>query len=163
EPAARTTELRTVPDPLPPRPAVAVPPPVVLLSPNQQRALRYSEYALQEKRQRGDPNPEVLMSSPGGTYVIRPGGRLIGGPPPARPPEGVHADRAAGGDRDHRDPHRALAPRRPEGPRGGGPRQVHEQPQADRSRPAQLREHQRQAPRVGVQLPVEPAAGQPVR
>ena len=83
EPAARTTELRTVPDPLPPRPAVAVPPPVVLLSPNQQRALRYSEYALQEKRQRGDPNPEVLMSSPGGTYVIRPGGRLIGGPPPA--------------------------------------------------------------------------------
>jgi len=55
----------------------------VLLSPNQQRALRYSEYALQEKRLRGDPNPEVLMSSPGGTYVIRPGGRLIGGPPPA--------------------------------------------------------------------------------
>jgi hypothetical protein len=58
-------------------------PPVALPSPNQQRALRYSAYALEEKRRQGDPNPEVLMSTPGGTYVVKPGGRPVGGPPPA--------------------------------------------------------------------------------
>src|SRR5207248_2701140 len=53
-------------------------------------------------------------------------------PPPAAAPRAhrVHADRAAGGDRDHRHPDRAVAARGPEGPRGGRPRQVLQQPQA---------------------------------
>ena len=51
---------------------------------------------------------------------------------------GLHADRAAGGDRHHRHPDRPAAPRRPEGPRGRRPHAVHEQPQADRPGPPQL-------------------------
>ena len=61
------------------------------------------------------------------------------GPPLGRQPEcrrvapRVHAGRVAGGDRHHRDPDRAVAPRRPEGPRGRRPDQVPEQPQATRT------------------------------
>src|SRR5262245_17938495 len=43
----------------------------------------------------------------------------------------VYADRTAGGDRDHRDPHRPAAARRAESPRGRCARQVPEQSQAD--------------------------------
>ena len=53
--------------------------------------------------------------------------------------QSIHADRAAGRDRDHRDPDRPAAARRAEGPRGRGAHQVHEQPQADRLGAAQLR------------------------
>src|SRR5262249_37192453 len=45
------------------------------LSPNAMRALRYSEYALDEKLRRGDPDPHTIISSPGGTYVVTPGTR----------------------------------------------------------------------------------------
>lgn len=65
--------------PLPP------PAPVVPLSPNQLRALRFSEYALDEKRRRGDPDPSVIVSSPSGVWVVRPGGRVTGVPPPVMP------------------------------------------------------------------------------
>ena len=61
----------------------------------------------------------------------------------------VHADRAAGRHRHHRRPDRPAAARRPGGPRGGPPHPVHQQPQADRPRPAQLREHHRRLPDVG--------------
>ena len=44
----------------------------------------------------------------------------------------LHADRAAGGDRDHRRADRAAAARRAVGPRGRPPRPVREQPEADR-------------------------------
>ena len=44
----------------------------------------------------------------------------------------LHADRTAGGHRDHRRPDRPAAARRPGGPRGRPARPVHQQPQADR-------------------------------
>ncbi len=44
------------------------------LSPNQERAMRYASIALEEKRRRGEANPEVIVSNPGGTIVVRPGG-----------------------------------------------------------------------------------------
>ena len=55
----------------------------------------------------------------------------------------VHADRAAGGDRDHRGPDRPAPARRPGGPRGGPAGPVRQQPEADRPRPAQLSRHAR--------------------
>jgi hypothetical protein len=94
ERGTRIAELRTLPLPsviLQPELRLPPPPPVPL-SPNQQRALRYSSYAVEEKRLRGDPNPEVLISTPAATYVMKPGGRLIGGPPvvaPGPPPAPV--------------------------------------------------------------------------
>ena len=48
----------------------------------------------------------------------------------------VHADRAVGGDRDHRHPHRPAAARRPEGARGRRTHQLRQQPQAGRPGPA---------------------------
>ena len=65
--------------------------------------------------------------------------------PPA-PSTRLHADRAAGRHRHHRGPDRVAATRRPGRARGGAAGPVHEQPQADRPRPAQL-------PRVVEQLP----------
>ena len=50
----------------------------------------------------------------------------------------LHADRAPGGDRDHRRAHRPAAAGRAVGPRGGPPRPVHEQPEADRPGGPQL-------------------------
>ena len=50
----------------------------------------------------------------------------------------VHPDRAAGGDRDHRRPDRPAPARGAGGPRGGPPRPVRQQPEADRPGPAQL-------------------------
>ena len=47
-------------------------------------------------------------------------------------PSCLHAHRTAGGHRHHRHPDRPATPRRAEGPRGGQPDEVHEQPQADR-------------------------------
>ena len=52
----------------------------------------------------------------------------------------LHAHRAARRDRDHRRPDRAAAARGAGGPRGGPPRPVHQQPQADRPGAAQLRQ-----------------------
>src|SRR5688572_577650 len=49
-----------------------------------------------------------------------------------------HVDRTAGGDRDHRDPDRAVAARGSEGPRGGRAHQVRQQPQTARVGAAQL-------------------------
>ena len=48
----------------------------------------------------------------------------------------LHPDRAAGGDRDHRGPDRAVAPGGAGRPRGRPPRPMRQQPQADRDRPA---------------------------
>ena len=60
-------------------------------------------------------------------------------PEPIRCPcTALHPDRAAGGDRDHRRADRPAAARRPGRPRGGPADPVHEQPEADRHRPAQL-------------------------
>ncbi len=69
-----------------------------------------------------------------------------------RPRAGLHADRIAGGDRDHRRVGRPAPARGPDGPRGGATGPVHEQPEADRPGDAQL-------PRVGQRLP----AGLPER
>ena len=57
--------------------------------------------------------------------------------------KGVHADRAAGGDRHHRHPDRPAAARRPEGPRGRRTHRLQQQPAADRPRGPQLRQRQR--------------------
>ena len=43
------------------------------LTPNQQRALRYAAIALEEKKRRGETNPEIIVSNPGGTQVVKPG------------------------------------------------------------------------------------------
>ena len=60
------TRLRTAEDRIAPESAP--------LSPNQQRALRYATIAVEEKRLRGEKNPEVFVSSPGGTMVVTPKG-----------------------------------------------------------------------------------------
>jgi hypothetical protein len=74
---------------------VPIPAPVVVpLTPNQLRALRFSEYALDEKRRRGDPDPSVIVSSGAGEWVVRPNNRVAGGPVPAVPlPKAPGADR----------------------------------------------------------------------
>src|SRR5262249_43954067 len=62
--------------------------------------------------------------------------------PPARPqPQGarLYAHRAAGGDRRHRSSGFAALAGGAAGPRGGPPRPLQEQSQADRPGPAQLR------------------------
>ena len=65
----------------------------------------------------------------------------------ARPaPRGLHPDRAAGRDRDHRGPDRAVAARGAVGPRGRPPRPVRQQPQADGPGLHELREHQQAVP-----------------
>ena len=54
-------------------------PPKVLenapLSPNQVLAMRYAAIALEQKRLRGESNPEVFVSNPGGTVVVTPKNR----------------------------------------------------------------------------------------
>ena len=67
------------------RDAARLPPPIPVrpLSPNEARALRYSGYALDEKLRRGDPDPRVIISAPGGSYVVTPGGRAGADPLPA--------------------------------------------------------------------------------
>jgi hypothetical protein len=90
---------RTVAKPAVARAAMPEVPPVpvfVPLSPNQARALRYSAFALDEKRRRGDPDPSVLMSTPGGSYVIRPTPPPLAAsrptvPPQAMSPSTIHA------------------------------------------------------------------------
>ena len=59
------TEVRAAP------PAQRVSAPVVLLSPNEQRALKYSEASLEEKRLRGETNPKVVVSVGGTDYAVR--------------------------------------------------------------------------------------------
>ncbi|MCE9560450.1 MAG: S8 family serine peptidase [Planctomycetes bacterium] len=66
-----------------------LPRPGVPLSPNELRALRYSEYALEEKRVRGEASPQVIISTPSGAYVVRSGARLPNDPPFAPAPSGV--------------------------------------------------------------------------
>ena len=56
-----------------------------------------------------------------------------------RSPRGLHADRAAGGHRDHRRPDRPAPARRPGGARGRQALAVRQQPDAARDRAAQLR------------------------
>jgi hypothetical protein len=60
----------------------ALAPPAPLLTPNQMRALRFSGYALEEKKRRGDRDPAVVISSPGGEWLLRPGGPAVPLPPP---------------------------------------------------------------------------------
>src|SRR5262249_11884011 len=81
----------------------------------------------------------------------------------------VHADRAIGGDRDHRRVDRPAPARRPEGPGGRRPRQVHEQPQAARARRPDLPRCQQPVPGRDLDAvrPAEPGPpdwrdGQPV-
>jgi hypothetical protein len=47
------------------------------LTPNQQRAMRYAAIALEEKKRRGESNPEIVVSSPGSTQVVRPADRAV--------------------------------------------------------------------------------------
>lgn len=75
--------------PPPPGPGVTVlgaGPRGVAFSPNQQRALRYAEGSMEDnRRQRGLP-PYIVMSTPGGTYLVQPGGQLFpGDAPPSTP------------------------------------------------------------------------------
>ena len=63
-----------------------------------------------------------------------------------RTPSRFHPDRATGRHRDHRRADCTVAPGRAGGPRGGPPRAVHQQPQADRAGDAQLPQHQQFAP-----------------
>lgn len=65
--------------------AVPAPAPAVALTPNQLRALRFAEYALDERRRRGDPDPAVIVSSGAGEWVVRPGGRVTDRVPPVVP------------------------------------------------------------------------------
>src|SRR6185437_16128323 len=59
------------------------------------------------------------------------------------PEEGLYSDRAAGRDRDYRDPDRPIAARGAEGPRCRGQSQLLQQPQAAWPGAAQPRERAR--------------------
>ena len=72
---------------------------------------------------------------------------------PDEPSPGVHADRAFGGDRDHRGPDRAAVARRPGRPRGGPAVAVRQQPQADRPGAPELPRLQSAASRSGSSSP----------
>ena len=67
----------------------------MLLSPNEQRALKYSEASLEEKRLRGETNPKVVVSVGGTDYAVRsnqaPPPVIARGaaPPDSKPPTGV--------------------------------------------------------------------------
>jgi hypothetical protein len=57
-------------------------PTTVPLTPNQQRALRYAESSMEDiRRQKGLP-PYIVMSNPGGTYLVNPNGTLRPGDAP---------------------------------------------------------------------------------
>src|SRR5579864_408413 len=58
----------------------------------------------------------------------------------------LHLDRVASRHRNHRGSHRTSLARRTIGARGGPPRPVHQQPEADRPGITQLRELQQQLP-----------------
>ena len=57
---------KTLADAKLPATAIETPP----LTPNQERAMRFAAIALEEKRRRGEVNPEVIVSHPGGTRVV---------------------------------------------------------------------------------------------
>jgi hypothetical protein len=59
---------RTDARPTPPTQRVSAP--EVLLSPNEQRALKYTEAVLDEKRIRGEPNPRIVVSSGGSSLAL---------------------------------------------------------------------------------------------
>jgi type III restriction enzyme len=61
----------------------------------------------------------------------------------------LHADRAVGGDRDHRGPDRPAPAGGAIGPRGGAAHPVHQQSQADRTGAAPLSRHLRCVPARG--------------
>src|SRR5262245_8655047 len=65
---------------------------------------------------------------------------------PASRPAGLHPDRTTGRDRDHRDPDRAPPARGAEGPGGGRPDEMHQQPAPDGPRLSQLPRRERQVP-----------------
>jgi hypothetical protein len=73
------TETRT-----PAPPAGRVSSPVVTLSPNEQRALRYAEASLEEKRLRGEANPKVVVSSGGSALRPAPPASVPSSPPSSR-------------------------------------------------------------------------------
>ncbi len=74
---------------------------------------------------------------------------MVDGLPNDASPAWFHADRAAGGDCDHRGLDRPAAARGPGGPRGGAAGAVRQQPEADRAGDRQLRVGHR-LHRVGV-------------
>jgi hypothetical protein len=97
-------------DVLAPQPLPVGVPPARPLSPNEMRALRYSGYALDEKLRRGDPNPHVIVSSPGGSYVVTPGGGrpiVESRPAPVVPAAGVSVVPTGPGARPAPPPHAA--------------------------------------------------------
>lgn len=59
--AQTASDPASLPDPYP-----------ATFTPNQQRAMRYAAIALEEKKRRGEANPEIIVSSPGGTQVVKP-------------------------------------------------------------------------------------------
>jgi hypothetical protein len=80
-------------------PGAPTPPQARPLTPNQMRALRFSGYALDEKRRHGDRDPAVIVSSPAGEWLVRPGSMTPltppvvarGVAPVATEPKTVHA------------------------------------------------------------------------
>ena len=112
-----------------PRPTVRRPPGQA--GPGSDRGVRRPAFAARSSR----PSSVTLLSSL----------RRRSSMNPRRRPR-FHPDRAPGGHRDHRRPDRPAVARRAGGPRGGPPRPVHQQSQADRARPAQL-------PHVDGQVP----------
>ena len=74
---------------------------------------------------------------------------------------GLHPDRAAGGDRDHRRPDRPAPARRPGRPRGRPAVAVRQQPDADRPRHQELRELPRGRSRRASINPTGPIVNKP--
>src|SRR5262249_15286927 len=88
----------------------------------------------------GRPSRALVARSVQGLVPVTNGGLVLffertvlhGSHPRLTHPPWLYADRAAGGHRHHRDPDRAAAAGRPEGPRGRRTHPVPEQPQAGR-------------------------------
>lgn len=65
------------PIPDPSRSMMSAVPGGVGLSPNQTRAMKYAEYAMNDRRRQPGVPPYIIMSTPGGTFHVQPGGRLV--------------------------------------------------------------------------------------
>ena len=84
-PAPAPPPPSAVPPGLPPVPGPTMPP----LSPNQLRALRYAESSMDDNRRQTGLPPYIVMSSPGGTYLVQRGGTLLPGDAPPSVPRVV--------------------------------------------------------------------------
>ena len=86
--------------------------PGTVLTPNQQRALKYADGSMTDIRRQPGLPPYIVLSAPGGSYLVQPGGKLYPGDAPPTtprilplPPERVRAQAPADAPLTREPPH----------------------------------------------------------